>query len=113
MGARCFFPKTSKPWEGQSWPIVSDTISNSPGKADEHSLTICFTPYRSRESRKISAALSDCRFRSASVCAWRDVVRSIESKQRGSLPAVVHAGFGLSRIDSAYSDQPSRRHTEG
>src|SRR5262249_25557419 len=32
----------------QSWPIVSDTISNSPGKADEHSLTICFTPYRSR-----------------------------------------------------------------
>src|SRR5262249_11240520 len=102
-GGRCFSPKTSRPWECQSWHIGLGTISNNPGEADRHSLTICFTPCQSRESRKISAGLSNCRFRSVAVCAWRDVVRGIEPKQRGNLPALVHAGFGLSGLDSAHS----------
>src|SRR6478752_3192110 len=113
MDVSCSFPKTSRLWEWRSWRIGSSTISNSRVKADGHLLTICFTPFRSRESRKISARLSNCRFWSAAVCTWRDVVRGVEPKQRSNLPALVFTSFGLSGLDSEYSDQSCRRHPEG
>src|SRR5215211_9325021 len=113
MDVRCSFPKTSRRWEPQSWHIGSDTTSNSPAKADGHSLTICFTACPSRESRKVSAGLSNRRFRGAAVCACGDVVRGVESKQRSRLPAFVFVNCGVPGLDSAYFDQSCRRHREG
>ena len=104
---RCFFRRYPGCGDRSHGASAGHDIEQ-PGQSGRTLADTCFTPCRSRESRKTSARLSNCRF-----CGPLFVLGAMwyaaSSKIAQQFTCSCFSNFGLPGFDSAYADQSCRR----